>query len=115
MDLYAAISTFVAETKARLAEVKADGKVSFPEAFVIFADAMERLVKAASMLELPGAEKKAAVMAALGKFFDDVIAPLDIPTVPNILESTVVDPALRMVFLGMANYVIEFFVSKLGK
>lgn len=115
MDLYQSIATFVADTKAKLAEAQADGKVTWTEAFVLFADAGERLVNAAEMLDVAGADKKTAVLAALATFFDDVIAPLDIPSVPNLLESTVVDPAMRMVFLGMAGWVIEIFVAKLGK
>ena len=116
MDLYSAISTFVSDTKAKLAEAKSDGKVTATEAFVLFSDAGERLVKAASLLtETSGADKKAAVLAALGTFFDDVIAPLDLPGIPNIIEGTVVDPAMRMVFMGMASWVIEIFVAKLGK
>lgn len=115
MDLYAFIADFIAATKAKLAEANADGKITATEAFVLFADAGERLVNAASKLDIAGADKKAAVLAALGKFYDEIIAPLDIPSVPNIVESTVVDPAIRMVFMGMAGYFIEFFVSKLGK
>lgn len=115
MDLYESISKFVADTKAKLAEANADGKITATEAFILFADAGERLVNAASLLTAAGADKKAAVIAALGKFYDEVIAPLDIPSIPNIVESTVVDPAIRMVFMGMASYFIEFFVSKLGK
>lgn len=115
MDLYQAISTFVADTKAKLAEAKADGKITPTEAFVLFADAGERLVKAASMLDIAGADKKAAVLAALGAFYDNVIAPMHLTPLPEVIESSTVDPGVRILFMGMAGWVIEIFVAKLGK
>jgi hypothetical protein len=114
MDLYSSISQFVADTKAKLAEAKSDGKVTVSEIVVLFMDAGERLVKAASLMDIAGADKKAAVLEALGTFYDTVIAPLDIPGIPNLIEGTV-DIALRSVLLKGADYFIEYFVSKLGK
>lgn len=48
-------------------------------------------------------DKKAIVMVAAGVLYDEVIAPMDIPFVPGIVENRVVDPALRVVFLKLAS------------
>ena len=115
MDLYSVIESFVNETRAKLAEARADGKITASEAFALFADCVERLVNAASQLSVPGADKKAAVMDGIGKLYDAVIAPIDIPYIPEIVEASVVDPALKKLVLAAADGLVEFFVSKLGK
>lgn len=65
--------------------------------------------------DVPGADKKTLVLETLAKFYDDVIAPLDIPYVPGIVEKTVVDPALRKVFLELASGTIDVLVSIYNK
>lgn len=109
-DLYSLIATFVAETRKKIADAKADGSVSLSEALSIFFDAVERLVSAASALSLPGADKKAAVMSAVGKLYDTLIEPIDLPG-PDVI----VDPALKKVLLVFADGLVEFFVAKLPK
>lgn len=113
-DLYALIAAFVDESLVKLKAASADG-LTFKEAFGLFLDAIERLVKLASEFSLPGADKKAMVMGAIDKLFDQVIAPIDIPYIPEVVERTVVDPALKKLLLAAADQMVEFFVSKLPK
>lgn len=74
------------------------------------------LVEAFSPISgLSGAEKKAAVLEAAGRAFDDLIAPLDIPYVPAILEKTIVDPGLRALWLKMLSGTIDALVAVLNR
>lgn len=114
-DLYALIATFVAETRNEISAARADGTISVSEAFQLFAAAVERLVKAASELAGHGADKKTAVMAAIDKLYDTLIAPIDIPYIPELIEASVVDPALKKLVLAAADGMVEFFVAKLPK
>ncbi len=49
-----------------------------------------------------GTEKKAAVMAMVGDFYDEVILPLDLPG-PDVL----IDPLLRQTLLAVTDYAID--------
>lgn len=109
-DLYSLIAAFVAETRQKIIDAKADGSISFSDAVALFTDCIERLVAAASALSMPGADKKAAVMAAISKLYDSLILPIDLPG-PDLI----VDPALKQVLMIVADGIVEFFVSKLPK
>ena len=85
------------------------------EAFDLFIGAIDRLVKLASQFAVPGADKKAAVMSAVDKLYDVLLAPIDIPYIPEMVERTVIDPALKKGVAFVADRLIELFVSKLPK
>lgn len=114
-DLYALIDTFVSDTRAKIAAAKSDGKITLAEGFEIVTDAVSRLVNAASPLSIPGAEKKAAVLAAVDTLFDRLIAPIDIPWIPEPVESLAVDPLLKRVMHEFASGMVESFVKLLPK
>ena len=59
---------------------------------------------------MTGAEKKAAVLAALETFFDEVIAPLDIKGIPNFIEP-IVDSSLKKLSLTLAAAGIDALVA----
>lgn len=46
-----------------------------------------------------------AVKTLVASIYDQYIAPIDIPGVPNLVESTVVDPLLRVVVLKAVDAV----------
>ncbi len=58
---------------------------------------------------------KATVLAAIGKLYDDVLAPIDIPYVPNIIETRFLDPAIRSALLkqvsGMIDGLLKIFAD----
>lgn len=107
-DLYALIADFVSQTRQKITEAKSDGSISLSEALFIFASSIELLVKTASNFSIAGADKKAAVMAALGKLYDALIEPIDLPG-PDVI----VDPAFKKCLLVIADGLIEFFVARL--
>lgn len=54
-------------------------------------------------------------MAFAGQFYDEVIAPIDLPKIPNIIETRFVDPALRSVFLLLIQGSIKTIINLLGR
>lgn len=112
-DLYDTLAAFVADTKAAYDSAKADGKVTASEALDLFLGSIERLVKLASEFTVAGADKKAAVLVAVDKLYDALLAPIDIPYVPEMVERTVLDPALKKGLAFVADRLIELFVKQL--
>jgi hypothetical protein len=95
-------------------DAKADSDVTLSEVWNLVTEVISSLVKVAEEFGGDGDNKKAAVLAALELFYDEVIAPLDIPYVPNIVEP-VVDRAAKRIFLQIADGVIDAIVSLLNR
>lgn len=115
MDLYADLRTFADLFRADLAAKRADGLLTADDLFDLFASSIERGVAlAAAYVGTPGAEKKAAVVAAVQKLYDEVIAPFDLPGVSNWIEP-VVDRALGQAIPAIVGGLIELFYRKLPK
>jgi hypothetical protein len=57
-----------------------------------------------------GADKKEAVLAAAAKFYDEVIAPIDIPKVPEFLEAGLIDPILKKLWLRLVAVLVDGLV-----
>lgn len=114
-DLYETLAAFVTDTKIAYESARSDGKVTPSEAFDLFLHSIERLVKLASEFSVAGADKKAAVLAMVDKLYDAVLAPIDIPYVPEVVERTVIDSALKQGVAFVADRLIELFVKQLPK
>lgn len=82
--------------------------LSAPEALREFmVDAFAAIVRSLQSEDATGEQKKAAAMKLAEQFYDSVLAPLDIPYVPD----SVADPLLKVVYLKMADYVIDSIVA----
>lgn len=93
-----------------------DGKLSFGDVMLLtgkasasFVQLVERFTDAIS-----GPEKKAVVMEAIGHFYDDVIKPLDISAIPNLVEP-IVDTAIKQLVLTFASAAIDTTVAIFDK
>lgn len=58
-----------------------------------------------------GDDKKAAVLYAVELLYDQVIAPINISYVPDVIEKTLVDPILKQVVLHLASGLIDSFAN----
>lgn len=106
-DLYALISQQVNEIIAHYKEKAKDGW-TLSEVWQLMQSATASFMKLAeSFNEYTGDEKKKAVLKAAELFYDQVIAPIDIPTIPSFLETTLVDPAIRKLFLKLTDGAID--------
>jgi hypothetical protein len=72
------------------------------------------LVEAANAYAIPGVDKKAAVLAAFGEFYDSAISNLPLPWLPSVVSRKVF-ALLRPVAMQIASEAIEYAVSLLKK
>lgn len=105
--LQGAIDQIIADYKA----ANADGKLSFSEIFTLVGNAVASFVHLTEDFgEGTGPEKKAAVIAAIDRFFDEVITPIDIKGIPNFLES-IFDSSLKSLVLALADGWVDTIVK----
>ena len=110
-ELRASIDEIVASYKA----ANADGKLSFSEIFTLLGNAAATFVQLVeSFSNGTGAEKKAAVLQAIEKLFDEVIIPIDIKGIPNMLEA-IVDRALKQLVMSLADGWVDSLVNIFNK
>lgn len=114
MDATTLIETVKQELADLIAHYKKateDKKFTLAEVWEITTSAIAgvmRIVEAAGSFS--GASKKEVVMAFASDFYDKVIAPLDIPYVPALIEGRV-DAALKDVFLKLVDGAVESLVN----
>lgn len=99
---------------AKAKEARADGTMTFQELLGLFLYACGEFVKLADALNAPGTDKKAAVLAAVEKFIDEVVTPFDIPKVPNMVEPFV-DQGVKAFLMYLADAAVEAAVKALPK
>lgn len=106
------ISEAVTALVAQYRDSTADGKFSAEDAIKLTALAIDQLVAVVNVLGVPGADKKAAVVEGVRLFYDRVIAPLDIPGVPNWIEPAV-DTAIGFGLERIVGGLIEAAVERI--
>ena len=111
-DLKGAVNEIIAHYKA----ATADGKLTFTEIFTLASKALGSFVQLFETFtdNVTGEEKKAAVLAALNTFFDEVISPIDIKGIPNFIEP-VVDSSLKKLCMTLADAGIDALVAIFNK
>lgn len=116
MTIYDDLKDAVSAITAHYKEATSDGKLSFSEIFSLASKATASFVQLFEQFTdgVSGAEKKAAVLAALAAFFDEVISPLDIKGIPNFIEP-VVDSSLKKLALTLADAGIDALVAIFNK
>jgi len=111
LDLAQAVDAVLSSYKASVA----DGRLTFQEMLTLVYNATATFVKLIeSMDQRPGDTKKQIVLNAIDKFYDTVVAPIDIQGVPNILEGTV-DAVIKALILGLASAWIDAIVNIFNK
>lgn len=111
-------TTLISTVKQQLADLIAhykkateDKKLTLAEVWELSTSAVAgvmRIVEAAG--DFDGKSKKEVVLAFAADFYDQVIAPLDIPYVPSLIEGRV-DAALKDVFLKLIDGAVESLVN----
>ena len=106
-----AITTVIASYK----EANADGKLTFTDIVALLGTATSELVGIAeAFYDGSGEAKKAAVMAALNTFYDEVIEPIDIPAIPNFIEP-ITDKVIKQILLVVADGLVDAIVTIFNK
>ena len=103
----AMIDTMIADYKA----ANADGRLTFKEMLTLVYNASASFVKLVETAKLnSGPEKKTVVLSAIEKFYDTVVAPIDITGIPNVVEG-LVDTAIKTLILTLASAWIDSLVT----
>jgi len=108
-DLKAQIDIVLAAAKT----ATADKQVTLKEAVTIGLEVFHAVAIAAK--GLPNSthdEKKAVLIQVADEFYRQVLAPIDIPGIPDFIESRFVDPAIGNVFSKMAEGVIDWILFR---
>jgi hypothetical protein len=95
-------------------DAKADTKISLSEIWTLVHEVIGAAVRVAEAWGGAGTEKKAAVLAALEVFYDEVIAPIDIKLIPNFIEGSI-DRVAKQIFLQVADGLIDAVVALLNR
>ena len=116
MSTYDDLKNYFEEISSHYNEVAADGKIDFSDAVFLAGKAAASFVQVVERFksDSDGASKKAIVLEALDHFYDDVIKPLDIKAIPNIIEP-VVDSAVKQIILTFASAGIDTIIAIFNK
>jgi hypothetical protein len=111
MSLYDEFQSTIDNIIGEYKKVIADGKISISEVFTAVSNATATFVQLFRTIGVGSeVERKDAVLKAIGRFYDEVIAPIDIVGVPNFLEG-VVDKAIKELLLLLAKSWIDSLVN----
>lgn len=110
MALYDDILAAVTQIIDKYKEVIGDGKLSFSEIISLTGAAAASFLELTKSITALDADKKAAILAALDKFYINVIAPIDIPVIPNFIEP-MVDAGLREVVMYLAEAMLDTLIG----
>ena len=100
------IDTLIADYKASIE----DNQLTLVEAWTLAQHSFTAFVTIAEKLNASGLEKKAVVMSAAERLYDEVLAPIDIKAVPNFIEPTI-DNMARPVYLELVSKAVDYLVN----
>jgi len=113
--LYEAFSEAIQKIVDAYKVAKSDDKLSFTDIISLVGTAIGEMVSVAEVFHGgDGSAKKAAVLAAVGTFYDEVIAPMDIAKIPNFIEP-IVDKGVKQLILVIADGTIDAIVAIFNK
>lgn len=104
------IDIVVAEAKL----VVADKQVTLSEVFALATKCIAAFTTIAKELDVPNEEKKKVIMLAFEKLYDEVLGPIDIKSVPNVVEP-IVDRMAKSVMLEVISGVVDGLFAILNK
>jgi hypothetical protein len=85
-DLFDLIKEEVMAYWLIIQEKYSDGQITLAEIFDLVAKAIEAFVRIAEVLDVPNPEKRELLLEVMDATYEQVIAPLDIPWIPNVFE-----------------------------
>jgi hypothetical protein len=107
MALYEELQVVIDNVIDAYKDAQKDGKLTFSEVLTLVYRAGSSLVHAvATVGKGTREEQKVVVAAALAKFFDVVITPINIKSIPDIIEP-IVDSGIKSLVLTLASSWID--------
>lgn len=114
VDLFNAIRGELEKTVEHYKLLAVDG-ISLSDVWNLVTSAVSSFAVIAESFGGSGGDKKAVVLAAAETLYDKLIAPLDIPYVPGVIENRIVDPMLKKVFMQLVSGAIDAAVKVLNR
>lgn len=109
-DLYDVVKEEINKIIEEAKLAYADKKLSLSEVWGLFQDIVVSFMKIAETVNLSGVDKKAIVMDAASRLYDEVIAPIDIKSIPNVIEPAF-DKFGKSLFLELISGSIDYMVK----
>lgn len=110
-QLSSAVKSLIEEYQGVAQEKAANGGFTFLDACRVITGAIVPLMKACyAFRNFADQERKVAVLAAIGEFYDAVIAPIDIKAVPNFIEG-LADAAIKQILLTVAETMVDALIK----
>lgn len=91
-------------------EVISDNKLTLVEMWTLAQHGFTAFVTIAEKSNATGVEKKAVVMAAAERLYDEVLAPIDIKAIPNFIEPTF-DKLAKPVYMELMSKGVDYLVN----
>jgi hypothetical protein len=85
----------------------ADKKITLAEGWQLLQESTAAAVYVVDQLNVEGADKKAMVLQLAQQLYDNVIAPIDIPFVPNFGVEPIVDKVIGQMIQPILGAMIE--------
>lgn len=106
------------EIESVISAVKAaadDKKITLQEVAFLAMKVFELVAGIAAKVPADKAAKKALLLQVADDFYSAIIAPLDIPGVPEWLENRFVDPKVGEIWHEIAGGLIDYVLGKQGE
>lgn len=113
-DLYDVVKTQIDAVVEAAKSSLADNRLTLTEVWTLTTKAVGAFVLIVNELDADNADKKAVVVKAAERLYDEVIAPIDIKAIPNVLEP-MVDKIGRGVFIEIVSGVVDGTVAIIKK
>lgn len=113
-DLYDVVKEQIDNIIKEAKDSYADGVLSLAELWGLGQDLVFSIMAIAETLNASGEDKKAVVMQAAARVYDEVLAPIDIPKIPNFIEPSF-DKFGRTLFLELISGSIDYMVKFLDQ
>lgn len=114
MGLYEIVKTEIDMVINEVKLATTDKTLTLSEVWKIVTKCMAAFTEIAKELDGTNEEKKAVVMSAAEKLYDELLGPMDIQAIPNFIEP-MVDRFARAAFLEIVGGVVDGLVYVLKK
>jgi len=107
-ELYEQIKEAVQALKAGFRDALADGKITLAELWLLVQHLVIDLVGIVNGLDdLSPERRKEAILELVDEVYADVIAPIDLPWVPEFIERSLVDPILGIALHEVVSRLLD--------
>jgi len=108
VDLYAVLRAEIQTVLDEIEVAMDDGRLSFKDAWGILFELVDAVVSVLRAIDsLTGEQKKAEVIKAAVRFWDDVLAEKDLPG-PDVI----IDPIIRAALPAIVGALVDFIVAQ---